>query len=121
MRLTRQRRMRQWGEFHTVRQKGQSSGGKFVVLGAHGDPSITEVRFGLITSKRVGNAVTRNLLRRRFREIIRKHGDHLPEKHRIVTVARWRAAQASFQELAADWLKTARRLKIWQEEPANPS
>lgn len=121
MKLTRQRRMRQWGEFQFVRQMGSSTGGKFVVLGACEDPSIDESRFGLITSKKAGKAVTRNLLRRRFREIIRKHGDHLPAGHRFVTIARWRAAQATFQELEDDWIKTAQRLKIWRETSANPS
>jgi hypothetical protein len=39
----------------------------------------------------------------------------------LVTIARWRASQATFQQLEADWIKTARRLKIWQEQPVDPS
>lgn len=117
MDLTRQRRMRQWGEFQAVRQKGRSAGGRFLVLGTLAEPSLADRRFGLITSKKVGKAVTRNLLRRRFREIIRQHGDQLKPCHMVVTIARWRAAQASFQELEADWIKTAKRLKIWQDQP----
>lgn len=114
MQLTRQRRMRQWGEFQTVRQKGRSAAGRFLVIGCHFDSEIPDCRFGLITSKKAGKAVTRNLLRRRFREIIRKHGDRLEPGHRIVTIARWRAAEATFQQLERDWIKTATRLKIWQ-------
>lgn len=114
MDLTRQRRMRQWGEFQAVRQKGRSNAGHYLVLGALHDPSLNEGRFGLITSKKVGNAVTRNLLRRRFREIIRKHGDHLPEKHLLVTIARWRASQASFQELENDWIRSVKKLQLWE-------
>ena len=121
MDLTRQRRMRQWGEFQVVRQKGQSAAGRFLVLGSLEDPALNDRRFGLITSKKAGKAVTRNLLRRRFREIIRKHGDHLPHRHMLVTIARWRASQATFQELEADWIKTAKRLKIWQAPPTDPS
>ena len=121
MDLTRQRRMRQWGEFQLVRQKGQSVAGRYLVLGALHTPASADRRFGLITSKKAGKAVTRNLLRRRFREIIRKHGDHLPEKHMVVTIARWRASQATFQQLEADWLKTAKRLKIWNDHPLDPS
>jgi len=121
MDLTRQRRMRQWGEFQAVRQKGQSAAGKFIVLGILADTSLDDRKFGLITSKKAGNAVTRNLLRRRFREIIRKWGDHLPPKQRVVTIARWNASKATFQELEADWIKTAKRLKIWNELPHDPS
>lgn len=118
MDLTRQRRMRQWGEFQAVRQKGQSTAGKYLVLGKLEDPALDDRRFGLITSKKAGKAVTRNLLRRRFREIIRKWGDHVPQKHMVVTIARWRASQATFQELEADWIRTAKRLKIWNDLPS---
>ncbi len=118
MDLNRQRRMRQWGEFQVVRQKGQSAAGRFVVVGSYEDPTANDRRFGLVTSKKAGKkAVTRNLLRRRFREIIRKWGDHLPPRQMVVTIARFRAAQATHQELEADWLKVVKRLKIWSDEP----
>lgn len=116
MDLTRQRRMRQWGEFQTVRQKGRSTGGRYLVVGTYADPAAMDRRFGFITSRKAGKAVTRNLLRRRFREIVRKWGDHLPKNQMVVTIARWRASQATFQQLEEDWLKTIKRLKIWQDE-----
>ena len=116
MKLTRQRRMRQWGEFQTVRSKGQSAAGRFLVVGTLDDPSANDRRFGLITSKKVGNAVTRNLVRRRLREIIRKWGDHLPPRQMTVTIARWRAGEATLDELEQDWLKITKRLNIWHEE-----
>ncbi len=110
--------MRQWGEFQAVRSKGRSSVGRYLVLGTLHDPSLSESRFGLITSKKTGKAVTRNLLRRRLREIIRKHGDQVPETQLTVTIARWRASQASLLELEADWISCAKKLKIWN--PENP-
>ena len=113
--------MRLWGEFQVVRKNGQSTAGKYLVLGVLADPSLADRRFGLITSKKAGNAVTRNLLRRRFREIIRKWGDHLPPKVMVVTIARWNASKATPQELEDDWIKTARRLKIWHDSPTDPS
>jgi hypothetical protein len=39
----------------------------------------------------------------------------------LVTIARWRASQATFQQLEADWIKTAKKLKIWHEQPIDPS
>ncbi|MEN8693772.1 MAG: ribonuclease P protein component [Akkermansiaceae bacterium] len=118
MKLSRQRRMRDWSEFHAVRTNGQSQAGRFLVIGASEDRTLGDRKFGFITSKKASRkAVARNLLRRRFREIIRKWGDHLPENHRFVTIARFRATEASFQELEADWIKTAKRLKLWREAP----
>jgi ribonuclease P protein component len=117
MELSRKRRMLDWSEFQTVRTRGQSAAGRFLVIGSHLDPTLDERRFGFITSKKASKkAVTRNLLRRRFREIVRQWGDHLPEQHRLVTIARFRAANATYQELEADWIKTAKRLNLWSEE-----
>jgi len=118
MDLTRQRRLRQWAEFHAVRTKGHSAAGRYVVIGALTDPSLDgERKFGFVTSKKAGKkAVTRNLLRRRFRHIVRDHGDMLLPDQMVVTIARWQAATASFAELEKDWLKVVKRLKIWQKE-----
>lgn len=118
MDLTRQRRMRQWGEFQIVRQKGQSAGGKYLVIGTLADPNATDRRFGLITSRKAGKAVTRNLLRRRFREIIRQWGDHIPPQQMLVTIARWNASQATYQQLEEDWIKIVKRLKLWNDDPS---
>lgn len=116
MKLTRQRRMRLWGEFQTVRTAGQSAAGRYLVIGTLEGSSSQDRNFGLITSKKVGNAVTRNLIRRRLREIIRKWGDYLPPQQMVVTIARWRASEATLDELEQDWIKVAKRLEIWREE-----
>ncbi len=42
-------------------------------------------------------------------------GDHLPDQYRFVTIARFRAVDATYQELEADWIKTAKRLNLWSE------
>ena len=34
----------------------------------------------------------------------------------VVTIARWRASKATLDELEQDWIKVAKRLKIWREE-----
>ena len=88
------------------------------MIGTLADSTAKDRRFGLITSKKAGKAVTRNLLRRRFREIIRKWGDHLPPQQMVVTIARWKASQATFQQLEEDWIKTVKRLKIWIDDPS---
>jgi len=114
MKLTRAKRLQTWAEFQAVRTNGKSTGGKFVVLSASEAPNL---RIGLITSKKAGGAVTRNLLRRRFREIIRKWGDSLlPDRH-IVTIARYTAANANFAELEKDWIRQAQKLGLFSEQP----
>ncbi|MDN5979999.1 ribonuclease P protein component [Bifidobacterium mongoliense] len=58
-----------------------------------------ERRMGLAVSKAVGNAVTRNAVKRRFRVLARTHEGLLPRSCDIVMRARPSAARASFQSL----------------------
>lgn len=104
-------RLRSSGEFALVRNKGTTFPGRYVVLSVLklDDPE-TPTRYGFITSKKVGNAVQRNRLRRQFREIARHHP--LCKGYWVVTIVRWRAAQASFDELRQDWLRAARRARL---------
>jgi ribonuclease P protein component len=81
--------------------------GKCVVVNVFKLPEGGPWRTGIITSRKVGNAVQRNLVRRRVREIIRAAG--LPAGLWIVTVARPSAVRAAFDDLRQDWLRTVRR------------
>jgi len=69
----------------------------------------SEQRQGLavISGKRLGNAVTRNWLRRRWRDVVRR-GDPLQDGWFVVVVIRARTAEATFQELTTEWAKLAR-------------
>ena len=71
-----------------------------------------ETRVGLTISRRVGNAVTRNRVRRRLREIFRAHPDSLVEKFDHVVIAFNTAADVSYRTLEDEltWLlERARR------------
>jgi len=99
-------------EFARVRQHGNSFAGRFFVvnfLPVEGKFS----RFGLICTKKVGNAVLRNRLRRQLRSIIRATPDNWKAHYDVVVVIRWRAAQASFIELQQDFLRQAAKAKVW--------
>jgi ribonuclease P protein component len=68
-------------------------------------------RLGLSVSRKVGNAVTRNTVRRRLKENFHAAlaGD-LPEGLDLVVSARPAAAAASFQELSGEFSKALRKL-----------
>ena len=59
-------------------------------------------RAGFVVSKAVGNAVVRNRVRRRLRELVRPHLAGLPPGASLVVRALPAAAAASFQTLGAD-------------------
>ncbi|WP_457629720.1 ribonuclease P protein component [Oceanithermus sp.] len=73
-----------------------------------------EVRVGIVVSKKVGKAVTRNRVRRRLREIIRRM--HLPSAD-LMIVARPEAAEADHRALAHDLIRALDRSGLLRSQP----
>ena len=114
MRLPRKSSMRDRADFLRVKTTGQAKAGRFVVLSTLADADLEGLRTGFITTKRVGKAHERNRLRRRLRALVQTHAPKFSDLNRfLVTIARPGAADASFEELEADWLKQAKRLKLF--------
>lgn len=109
-------------DYARVKTTGQAKAGRFVILSTLEDPSQDGIRTGFITSKRAAKrAHDRNLLRRRFRALVQTHAPGFTEMRRfLVTIARSGAAEASFAELEADWLRQARRLKLFPKTEDSP-
>ncbi len=59
-------------------------------------------RFGISVSKRNGNSVERNRIKRRIREAIRLNASFLPEGEDIVVVARPASKTAAFDDIERD-------------------
>ena len=59
-------------------------------------------RYGITVSRRVGNAVVRNRIKRRIREIIRHQWRNVSGQWNVVFIARPSAADASFHALESE-------------------
>ena len=105
-------RLMRTSEFDRVKQRGHPERGKFMVLGILAIQNSGVSRVGFITSRRLGSAVVRNRVRRRLREIVRKHQPDLREDFWIVLIARRDAADASYLSLEDEWLRLAKRASI---------
>lgn len=105
--------MKRASEFVMVRAQGSSAAGRFLVLSTLAytgeGAGAKESRFGIITTRRLGHAVVRNLLRRRIREILRAHGEPLRLGHYVVLIPRHTAATASYSELEKDFKRLHKR------------
>jgi ribonuclease P protein component len=114
--------MKDRADFALVKKTGQAKAGRFVILSTLEDPAQSSLRTGFITTKRAGKkAHDRNLLRRRFRALVQAHAPGFSEIRRfLVTIARPGAAQATFAELEADWLRQARRLGLFPRPEEKP-
>ncbi len=72
-------------------------------------------RLGLAVSKKVGNAVTRNAVRRRLREIFRGALSSLGADVDLVVSARPAAAAARFDELEGEFAQALKKLGMLPE------
>lgn len=112
MRLTSALRLKASRDFARLRAQGRSTPGKHLVLSVLRVPEVEQFQFGLITTKKLGIAVTRNRIRRRLREIVREQQTHLLDGLHFVIIARWRAADADLDELRKDFLRIAAKAGI---------
>ncbi|MBV8376668.1 MAG: ribonuclease P protein component [Verrucomicrobia bacterium] len=95
-----------------VKTSGKSWTGKHLVLAVLAREAEATSRIGIITSKRLGNAVTRNQIRRRIREIFRLNQHQIQTGIWLVTIARVSSATATFEEIRRDWLRLVERASI---------
>ncbi len=75
------------------------------------DNGLAWSRLGVITSRRVGNAVRRNAVRRRIREAFRRNKDTLPKGFDIICVALAPSADGGGR-LRSSLIELARRASV---------
>ncbi|MBP7951330.1 MAG: ribonuclease P protein component [Verrucomicrobiales bacterium] len=107
-------------EFAAVRQRGIARSGRLMTVAFLADAGLPEMRFGFAITKKVGNAVTRNRIRRRFREISRHHAAEIAPPGRLVTIARPAAASAAFSVLRSEWRYLVKKLGLLTPPVSGP-
>lgn len=102
-------RLARRAEFEAVyRSGGRRSSAQFVVFyRANGGAGS---RFGSSVKKQIGNAVVRNRIRRRIREILRRNSSEIPSGWDVVIHPRRSVASANFVQLQTELLDLLRKL-----------
>lgn len=94
-----------------MRNDGRKIRGQLISIGVlHVD--LAQTRAGFVTARKIGGAVARNRLRRRLREIVRKHQNEIIDGTWMVVIASPNAARSTYAELEAEWLRLAKRASI---------
>jgi ribonuclease P protein component len=106
------RRLQRASEFARVRDEGRAYRGHMLTLGVLIGSGSDAFRAGFITSRRIGSAVVRDRVRRRLREIVRRHQHEIIPGPWVVKIARTGAAAATYRQLADEWLRLAKRASI---------
>ena len=111
-RFPKEVRLRRRAEFLIVQETGQKfSSDAFLALVKPNARPDGLTRLGLTVSSKVGNAVVRNRIRRRLRELFRNRRTTLPPGLDVVLIARTQAATADSAALGACFERVAGSLR----------
>ena len=111
----RKMRLKQPREFSLVRLEGRRLALGCLIANWRPLPTGAPTRLGVITGKRIGNAVARNRARRLLRESFRLHQHELRQPMELVLVARASIAGKDFAGVELDYLAALRKAGLMKE------
>lgn len=107
-------RVKREKDFKAIFKDGTSfANRKFVVYQLENQQN--HFRVGLSVSKKLGNAVTRNQIKRRIRHILLSVREHLADNVDFVVIARKGAESLDYAEMEKNLLHVLKLSKIYQE------
>ena len=106
------RRLTHRSEYERLKRDGITQRGRLLMLSVMPMENSAPWRAGFVTSGRLGGAVVRNRVRRRLREIVRRHQHEVRQGVWFAIIARPEAATASYCTFEDEWLRLARRASI---------
>lgn len=101
-------------EFRRMYSKGRSGVSSYLVVYVRPN-RFGHNRLGVTVSAKLGHAVVRNRVRRRFREIFRLAQPRMKQGYDFIIVGRSRAVTAEYRELERAFEKVSRKLGVWEE------
>jgi len=105
-------------EFKNIYRNGRTVVSKNIVL--YYCPNKTKFnRLGFSISKKTGNSVTRNRIRRIYREAFKRIEDHLLLGYDFIIIARKPAADVSYNDACEELLKLCRKKSLVKEHTTN--
>ena len=104
-------------DFRRLYAKGKSAVTPYLVLYSRKN-SLPNNRAGFTVSAKLGNAVTRNRVRRQLREIYRLHLLELKSGRDLILVARSRCVGGEYGRMDAAFCKACTALGLWKDEGA---
>ena len=116
--LPRTRRLQRGGDFARIKQEGYRVVHGCLILNWSRKEGGQECRLGVVTSRRIGNAVVRSRARRLLREVFRRHHIGIQPVVDLVLIARNSIVGRDFAAVEKDYLEALRRAKLLVRPPA---
>jgi ribonuclease P protein component len=114
--LPQPHRLKRSADVTNVQQQGHSWRHSLCILLSNSG-SVEASRFAFVASKRVGNAVARNRVKRLLREVVRLHLGEIQPGWDCVWIARPQLSRATFAEAETAVLQLLARAKLLTPSP----
>ena len=103
-------------EFRYVYRAGKSAGSRLMVL-IYTRSRMPRVRVGFSVSKKLGNSVVRNRVKRRLRDSFRPMIPCVKSGYNLIFIAREPVVQESFHNIEKTMRNLLRKADLWIGEP----
>ncbi|TLS35130.1 ribonuclease P protein component [Pseudalkalibacillus caeni] len=118
--MNKQYRIKKNSEFQAVFQKGRSAANRQFVLYVLERSDQEHFRLGLSVSKKVGNAVTRNRVKRLVKEAFHQMEEDIKVPFDFVVIARKPAVDLDFEMVKSSLKHVLKRAKIVKGKRSGP-
>ena len=111
----KEERLTKTHQFKRVYNQGKSVANNLVVLYVLKKSNDQQRRVGFSVSKKIGKAVVRNKVKRRLKEVYRRHKNRLISGIDLVVIARQGIDQATYEEIKESLLGIYNKAQVLQD------
>lgn len=117
--VQKEHRLAKREDFNMVYRQGKSVANHQFVLYYKRRPNMPDgempFRLGVSVSKKLGNAVVRNYLRRVMKEIVRLHADQVAPGYDLILIARKPVAEMAYADIEKSLLHVMKRAALYDK------
>lgn len=117
--MHRSHRLKKNEQFQAVFQRGSSAANKQFVLYSAKQEGQAAFRVGISVSKKIGNAVVRNRVKRLIREAVARMESDIPVSLDLVIIARPGVEAMTLEAIEQSLLHVMKRAKVIKQAPVH--
>ena len=114
--VQKQYRLAKKEDFNKVYRQGKSMGNRQFVVYYISNAAVDHFRLGVSVSKKIGNAVVRNRIRRMLKEIVRHHAAHISVHSDMILIARKPSVEMEYLEMEKSVLHILKKTALYEKK-----
>lgn len=99
-------------DFNKVYRFGQSAANRQFVVYYKIQPDVDHFKLGISVSKKIGNAVVRNRMKRQIKEIVRHLSHRIKHQIQMIVIVRKPAVEMDYQALEKSMIHIMKKVQI---------